>query len=484
VTPPRRQLGFSITAAIVIANMIGTGVFTSTGYQAHDLHDPVTILLAWVVGGVLALCGAAAYAELGAMMPRAGGEYVYLSEAYHPAVGFLSGWVSLTAGFSAPIAVSALAFATYLARLVPGLGASTAWLTASLDLGGHHLFAIVLGAREAVAILLIVVVTALHAFDTKVGGWVQAGFTAAKVTLIIGFIALGLLVGHGDWHNLHRQSGGLANLTTPSFAMALMYVSFAYSGWNAAAYVAGEVVRPARTLPRSLLAGTGVVMTLYVLLNLVFLYAVPSDRLAGPTDGFDPIIEVGDVAARQLFGDRAGQLVTSVIALALVSAVSAMVMAGPRIYAAMAASGALPEPLGRHSRRGVPTFAVLTQGVIGVLFVLVGDLGQLIRFVGFTLAIFAALTVGALFVLRSRGHRGPYRTLGYPVTPILFIALSGWIAVAQIQEHFQESLVVLVVLAVGGLLYGLFGRGAARRVDGRSEGLPEARMVNGDAIDT
>ena len=461
MTPPRRQLGFSITAAIVIANMIGTGVFTSTGFQAHDLHDPATILIAWIVGGGLALCGAAAYAELGAMMPRAGGEYVYLSEAYHPALGFLSGWVSLTAGFSAPIAVAALAFATYLARLVPALAAQAAWLTANLDIAGYHLFTIALGAREAVAIALIAVVTALHAFDTRIGGWVQAGFTAAKVLLIVGFIAFGLLVGHGDWRNLASQGGGLANLTTPSFAIALMYVSFAYSGWNSAAYVAGEVVQPERTLPRSLFVGTGVVMTLYVLLNLVFLYAVPSDVLAGPSDSVSPVIEVGDAAARQLFGDRAGQLVTSVIALALVSAVSAMVMAGPRIYAAMAADRALPEPLSRHSRRGVPTTAVVTQGVLGALFVLVGDLGQLIRFVGFTLSIFAALTVGALFVLRSRGYRAPYRTPGYPLTPILFIALSGWIAYAQIVEHFRESLVVLVVLVVGGVLYHAFGRGTS-----------------------
>jgi APA family basic amino acid/polyamine antiporter len=456
VTPPRRQLGFSITAAIVIANMIGTGVFTSTGFQARDLHDPSTILIAWVIGGVLALCGAAAYAELGAMMPRAGGEYVYLSEAYHPALGFLSGWVSMTAGFSAPIAVSALAFATYLARLAPGIAVPT----------------------EVIAIGLIVVVTAMHAFDTRIGGWVQAGFTAAKVALIVGFISFGLGVGHGDWHNLHSQGGGLANLTTPSFAMALMYVSFAYSGWNAAGYVAGEVRRPERTLPRSLLAGTGVVMALYVLLNLVFLYAVPSDVLAGPSDGAGPVIEVGDAAARQLFGDRAGALVTSVIALALVSAVSAMVMAGPRVYAAMAADGALPEPLSRHSRRGVPTIAVITQGVLGVVFVLVGDLGQLIRFVGFTLAIFAALTVGALFVLRARGYRAPYRTLGYPVTPLLFIALSGWIAYAQIQANLRESLVVLAVLAVGGALYHTFGRGSRPGAGAGTGGLPGARVVD------
>lgn len=459
MTPPRRQLGFSITSAIVIANMIGTGVFTSTGLLAHGVHDPATILIAWIVGGVLALCGAAAYAELGAMMPEAGGEYVYLSRAYHPAVGFLSGWVSLTAGFSASIAASALAFASYLAKLIPALAPPA--------------------AQGAVAITLIALVTSLHAFDTRLGGWVQAGFTTAKVLLIAGFVALGLAFGHGDWDNLHGQHGGLANLTTPSFAIALMYVSFAYSGWNAAAYVAGEVRRPEATLPRSLLAGTGIVMALYVLLNLVFLYAVPSEVLAGPaapSGEFHGIVEVGDAAARALLGDRAAALVTSVIALTLVSAVSAMVMAGPRVYVGMAARGALPEPLGRHSRRGVPTIAVVTQGALAVVFVLVGDLGALIRFAGFSLAIFAALTVAAVFVLRRRGHRAPYRTIGYPVTPILFIALSGWIAYAQIAENPQESLVVLGVLALGGVLYGVFGRGTAPA--GRRSGtLPEARVI-------
>ena len=460
MTPPRRQLGFAITAAIVVANMIGTGVFTSAGFQAHDLHDPATILIAWVVGGVLALCGAATYAELGAMMPSAGGEYVYLREAYHPAVGFMSGWVSLTAGFSAPIAVSALAFSTYLAKLVPGVASDATWLSAHLDVSGHGV-TVALGIKQAVAIGLIAVITAMHAFDTRLGGRVQAGFTVAKVLLIIGFVGGGLVFGSGDWHNLRSQHGGLANVGTPSFAMALMYVSFAYSGWNAAGYVASEVERPGKTLPRALLAGTGIVMALYVLLNLVFLYAVPSDTLAGPTTGGSPIVEVGDAAARQLFGDRAGQLVASVIALALVSAVSAMVMAGPRVYAAMAADRALPRQLAYHSKRGVPTVAVIAQGVLGILFVLVGDLGQLIRFAGFTLALFAALTVTALFVLRARGRRAPYRTFGYPVTPILFITLSGWIACAQLKEHFWESLVVVGVLAVGGLLYGMFGRRSA-----------------------
>ena len=234
MTPPRRQLGLSIAAAIVIANMIGTGVFTSAGFQAASLHDPRTMLLTWIVGGVLALCGAAAYAELGAMMPRAGGEYVYLREAHHPAVGFMSGWVSLTAGFSAPIAVAALAFARYVSRLVPAI-AGAPWTVIDVSIGGHHLINITIGPQQALAIALIVAIASMHAIDTKVGGWVQAVFTAAKVLLIVGFILGGLAVGAGHWSHLAPQDGGLANVASRNFAVSLMYVSFAYSGWNAAA---------------------------------------------------------------------------------------------------------------------------------------------------------------------------------------------------------------------------------------------------------
>jgi len=485
MTPPRRQLGLLITAAIVIANMIGTGVFTSTGFQAVSLHDPWTILAAWVVGGVLALCGAAAYAELGAMMPEAGGEYVYLREAYHPAVGFMSGWVSLTAGFSAPIAVAALAFARYVSKLFPALQAQDAWAKLSITIAYHHLVNVTIGVQQVLAIALILAITSVHSFDTKLGGWVQAVFTAAKVLLLVGFIGGGLLVGHGDWSHLASHSGGLANIGTRSFAISLMYVSFAYSGWNAAAYIAGEIKKPETTLPRALFLGTGIVMALYVLLNLVFFYAVPPGVLAG-SNGAGPVFEVGDIAARALFGDTAGRLITSVIALALVSAVSAMVMAGPSVYSAMAKARALPRPLARYGRRGVPAVAVITQGVVGCGFAMVGDPDVLIRLVGFTLAIFAALTVGALFVFRARGLRAPYKTIGYPVTPIAFIVLSAWIACAQIDEHPRESLIVVAVLAVGGLWYALFDRGSAlapagRRPEALPEVLPQARVVGGDS---
>jgi basic amino acid/polyamine antiporter, APA family len=442
VTPPKRQLGFVVVVAIVIANMIGTGIFTGTGFNAAALHDPTTILLAWTIGGVLALCGATCYAELGSMMPRAGGEYVYLREAYHPIVGFMSGWISLTAGFSMPIALSAKLFGKYVAVLVPGISG--------------------VGAQDAIAIGLIVAITALHAFDTKIGGRVQAAFTAMKVAMIVVFIGAGFIVGTGSWGHFASEAGGVAtNLPTKSFAIQLLYISLAYSGWNAAAYIAGEIEHPSKTLPRALLLGTGVVMALYLLLNVIYFYALPSSQLAG-------VAEVGSVAAVALFGATAGGLLTSLIALALISAVSAMVMAGPRVYASMAADRALPHQLGTFSKRGVPSRAVFVQGGLAITFVLVAKIPELIEFVGFTLAISAALTVGGLFILRRRGMRGAYRAFGYPLTPILFISLSAWIAYAKIAAQPRQSAYVLAILAAGAIAYAVAPKQPA---------LPEARVV-------
>ncbi len=503
MTPPRRQLGLGVTAAIVVANMIGVGVFTNTGFQARGLHDPMTILLCWVVGGVIALCGAAAYAELGSMMPKAGGEYVYLREAYHPAVGFMSGWVSLTAGFSAPIAVAAITFARYMGRVFPALHGDVLWAEHSLDLGDTHLFTIRFGLEHVIAISLISAVALLHSFDAKIGGWVQALFTAVKVVLIVLFILGGLLVGTGDTHNFASQSGGFGNVGTMGFAISLMYVSFAYSGWNAAAYIASDVRDPGRTLPRALLLGTGAVMLLYVLINVVFFYAVPSDVLAGPPDCPDiakvgkeivekmqaagtcggAVYEVGHAAASALFGARIGQLVSSVISLALVSAVSAMIMAGPRVYAAMAANRALPAKLAVHNRRGVPVTAVITQAILACIFAVVGDPDTLIRFVGFTLAIFAGLAVVAVFILRRRGMSGAYKTFGYPVTPIVFVAASLWITIAQVKDRPMESAIIGLVLAAGGLVYWLTTRGKPPMpnendpVEDPSPSVPVARVV-------
>ena len=443
MTPPKRQLGIAVASAIVIANMIGAGVFTSAGFQAaYSFKDPLTMMSTWVVGGVIALCGAAAYAELGSLMPRAGGEYVYLREAYHPAVGFMSGWVSLVVGFSAPIAAAALLFASYIAALFPALGGVV--------------------ETKIIACVLIAAMTALHVFDTRLGSRVQTWFTIIKVLLIVGFVVAGLLVGSGDWGHFASRGDGLSTLGTragaANYATALMYVSFAYSGWNAAAYIAGEIKDPQHTLPRALLLGTGVVMLLYITLNLVFLYAVPPEAMA-----VDPIKQpVGDLAARALFGTHAGDLLSSMIALALMSAVSAMMMAGPRVYATMAADHALPKPLAYYSKRGVPSVAVVVQCVLAMAFAIASDPDGLMRLVGFTLAMFAALTVGAVFVFRARGKVAAYRMPGYPVTPVLFIAVSVWTVYFGVSAQPALSLEIVAVLVVGTVVYLATSRGKPR----------------------
>jgi APA family basic amino acid/polyamine antiporter len=439
VTPPKRQLGIAVAAALVIANMIGAGVFTIPGFQAaYSFQDPWVMMSTWLVGGIVALCGAAVYAELGSLMPRAGGEYVYLREAYHPVIGFMSGWVSLIVGFSAPIAAAALLFASYVGAVVPAL---------------HGTVAI-----KTIACALILGMTALHAFDTRVGGRVQTGFTIAKVVLIAVFVLAGLFIGDGDWG--HFSTGGKsplghlgAQLSTTAgaaaYATALMYVSFAYSGWNAAAYIAGEIEQPQRTLPRALLLGTGLVMLLYIGLNLIFIYALPPVLM-----GVDPIKSpVGDLAARALFGTHAGDLLSSLIALALMSAVSAMMMAGPRVYATMAADHALPKPLAHYSERGVPSVAVGVQCALAVGFAILSDPDQLIEWVGFSLSFFAALTVGAVFVFRMRGKVAPYRTPGYPVTPVVFLSLSLWAVYYGAKARPLLAIAMAIVLVLGAVIY-------------------------------
>jgi basic amino acid/polyamine antiporter, APA family len=443
MTPPKRQLGVMIAAALVVANMIGAGVFTGAGFQAaYQFKDPLSMMSTWVVGGVLAFAGAGCYAELGSLMPHAGGEYIYLRDAYHPVVGFMSGWVSLVVGFSAPIAAAALLFASYLGAIAPALASSA--------------------MMKVVACIVIAGMTALHAVDTRVGGRVQTVLTTIKVLLIAGFVIAGVTIGTGDWGHFASRGDGLANLGTragaSSYANALMYVSFAYSGWNAAAYIAGEIDRPQRTLPRALLLGTGVVMLLYIALNLVFIYAVTPEQMA-----VDPIKQpVGAIAARALFGQHAGDLLSALIALALMSAVSAMMMAGPRVYATMAADHALPRPLAYYSKRGVPVVAVIVQAVLAIAFAIFSDPDGLVRLVGFTLAIFAALTVGAVFVFRARGKISPFRVPGYPLTPLLFLALSAWTVFFGVTSQPKISAEIAAVLVVGGLLYFFTSRGKAR----------------------
>ena len=431
----QRPLTLTAAIALVVANMIGTGIFTSTGYMAFGVDGGEPILYGWLIGGVLALSGAAVYGELGAMMPRAGGEYVYLSESFRPGVGFLSGWVSLVVGFSAPIAAAANAFGAYLGKSVP-------WIDGT-----------------AAGVALIVIITGLHCISVVLGARVQTFFSLLKVALIVFFILAGLLVGDGDWSNVSSGSGAEA-VTTSAFAVSLVYISFSYSGWNAAAYVAGEIRRPERNLPLALLIGTGLVTLLYLGLNLIFLYAAPPSEMAG-------VKEVGELAATNLFGASVGQLLSLLIAIALVSSVSAMIMAGPRVYMAMAEDGLFFRIMAEKNTGGSPIISVLVQGVLAVIFLLVARFDELINYIGFTLSIFATLTVVGAFVLRIKRPDAvrPYRTLGWPVTPLLFIALNVWMIYFLVSQRWKESLAGAATLVAGGVVFFAWRQLSAKRAN-------------------
>ncbi len=422
-----RPLSLTAAIALVVANMIGTGIFTSTGFTAAGVPGGVPILIAWGLGGAIALSGAAVYGELGALMPRAGGEYVYLSEAFRPWVGFLSGWVSLVVGFSAPIAAAANAFGAYSHK-------SVGWID-----------------PMAAGAVLIVVVTALHAASVVIGARVQTVFSLLKVGLILFFIVAGLLVGDGNAANLTAGVGASA-VTTGAFASSMVFIAFTYSGWNAAAYVAGEIDRPQRNLPRALLIGTAIVTVLYVGLNAIFLYAAPPAQMAG-------VKEVGELAATRLFGSEAGRLLSGLIAFALVSSVSAMVMAGPRVYMAMAEDGMFFKALARKNSGGAPVVSVLVQGALSLLLLFIARFDQLINYIGFTLAISASLTVIAALVLRVKrpAAERPYRSLGWPVTPILFVGFNLWMIYFVVKMRPVECAAGAGTLIAGGLLFLFLG---------------------------
>ncbi len=431
----QRPLGAVHAAALVVASMVGTGVFTTTGVLLTSLPSPAVVLVAWALSGLLALCGAAVYAELSAMMPRAGGEYVYVSRAFGPAAGFMSGWVALIVGFAAPTAGGALGFASYVHALVPALP------TLGLE------------------IALIVVLTAVHMFDVRFGARLQTGLAGLVVAVIVVFVAAALVTGGMAFTNLAaaapqaespRNIGAVA--TAGAFAVSLVQISYAYSGWNGAAYVAGEVRDPARALPRALVIGTGLVTLLYLLLNVVFLCAVPPAALAGH-------VNVAHIAAGALFGAGGAQVVSSLVALTAAGFVSAMLMSGPRVAVAMAQDGAFFRALGRGNARGAPTLAVGLQGALAIVAVLTAKFDQLLVYVGFTLTLNAAAAVLAAFVLRRRdpGER-PHHALGWPYSGVLFLAMSAFMIVLAVRERPWESTAALATLVAGGIAYAAWHR--------------------------
>ena len=410
---------------VVIANMIGTGVFTSLGFQLLEIQSGFIILMLWFIGGLTALCGALTYAELGSALPRSGGEYNFLSRIYHPGAGFVSGWISATIGFAAPSALVAITFGTYMASAVPGL--SPTWLAA----------------------LLIVVLAGVHSSNRRASGGTQRAFTYLKVGLIGTFCILtwALVETPQDIRLLPARGDG-ALLASGAFAVALIYVNYAYTGWNAATYLLDELERPAQTLSKILLTGTGIVLVLYLLLNFSFLYAAPVDAMAGR-------IEIGYIAARFVLGESGAAIMGMVLALLLVSTVSAMTLAGPRVLQVVGQDFRIFRLLARTNADGVPRVAILFQSALALGFVLTASFESILVFAGFTLGISSALTVAGVFVLRLRepSLKRPYRVPLYPIPPLIFLAVTGWTLVYITIARPLESLAGLAIIGLGVVCY-------------------------------
>ncbi len=444
-----RRLGLFPAANLVIASMIGAGIFTTSGLLLQELGDPVVMLLLWLVGGVLALCGALCYGALGAAMPRAGGEYVYLGELYHPILGFLTGWVSFFVGFSAPLAASSLGCAEYLGQAFPAL----------VEWGDPVLL------KKLLAILIIVSLAAIHLRGIELGALVQNWLTMGKVLLIVALILAGFTLGQGSLGNL-----GAGQPLPPGVAgwkpmgLSLMWIMFAYSGWNASAYIGSEIRDPERTLPRSLLVGTGLVMLLYLGLNLLFVFAVPPEEMSG-------VIAVGGLAASRLFGGSFEALLSALIAFALLSAISALIVLGPRVYYAMARDGYFFQFAARvHPVFRVPTWSILLQCSLAVVMVASGTFDQILTYMGFCLGIFPIVAVLGVFKLAWAQRRGlgvaasPFRIPGHPLPAIVFAAGTGLTLILAYMERPVESTIALVTVALGVPAFFLFRRFGTRSV--------------------
>lgn len=434
----RHHFRHSTVAAVVVANMIGTGVFTSLGFQLLDIQSGFVLLMLWVVGGIAALCGAMTYAELGAALPRSGGEYNFLSEIYHPAAGFVSGWVSATIGFAAPVALAAFTFAAYG--------------TSVLQTDVHP------WVQKLVAAALVVVLTVVHAGSRRGSGGLQMLFTVLKVAVIVAFSLTALVaVDVPQALPFLPVEGDGALLTSGAFAVSLIYVSYAYTGWNAATYLSSELENPQRSLPLILFTGTFVVMLLYVALNYVFLKVAPIESMTGQ-------LEIGYIAAEAAYGNIGGRFTGLVLALLLVSTVSAMTIAGPRVLQVIGEDIPGLRFLAATNADGIPSRAIAIQSALAVAFILSSTFESVLVFAGFTLALNSLATVAGVFVLRRTRPDlpRPYRTFGYPVTPLVYLALTGWTLTFVLLTERREALLGLGLVAVGLAIYYLAG--GARRV--------------------
>ena len=419
-----RGLGPLDGAAIIVSNVIGSGIFIVPVFVAQAVPDPAAMLGVWLAGGVLAFAGAMAYSELAALRPRAGGEYVYLREAFGPLAGFLTGWTSFVAGFSGAIAASAVGLATYLGRFLPAAGDTTPLLTIPLGL-----LTLSVSPQSVVALTAIAALTGVHVVGIGPGRVVQNVLAGLKVLVLVVLVTLGFSFGQGATANFSQSAGPVA---VSAWMLALIPVMFSYSGWNAAAYVAEEMRDPSRNVPLAMGIGTIAVVAIYLVLNLLYLYALP---VAAP--------------------------LAAASAVMIAASVSAMVLAGPRVYYAMAQDGQFFSAMARvHPRYRTPTTAIIAQSLWSGVLVLTGTFDQLVEYTGFAVVLFSGIAVTVVFVLRRRepGAPRPYRAWGYPIAPLVFVVASLAMVANAIWRSPETSLAGLAIIAAGVPIYFLAWR--------------------------
>jgi APA family basic amino acid/polyamine antiporter len=418
-----------VATAIVIADMIGVGVFTSLGFQVKDIPSGFSILLLWTVGGLVALCGVFSYSELGAMFPRSSGEYNFLTRAYHPAFGFLAGWVSATVGFAAPVALAAMAFGEYGRSVAPG------------------------APPLALAMGLVWVVSIVQLCGVRHSSTFQLVATIVKVALIVAFLIAGFVIGTPQPISFAPSAGDFAHVTSAPFAIGLVFVMYSFSGWNAATYIVGEMHLPQQNLPRALLAGTLIVLVLYVALNAVFLHTTPIDQLSGQLD-------VARIAGGQIFGEIGGRIAGAMICIGLISSTSAMMWIGPRVMMTMGEDIPALRIFARKSSNGAPAYAILFQLAIAGLLLFTRSFEAVLDFIQFDLlfcSFFAVLGVIKLRITRPDLHR-PYRAWGYPVTPLVFLLVTGFMMYHLLVDRPLQSSLGVLIMVSGLLIYAAFRR--------------------------
>jgi basic amino acid/polyamine antiporter, APA family len=418
-----------VATAIVVADMVGVGVFTSLGFQVKDIPSGFSILALWIIGGLVALCGVFSYGELGAMFPRSSGEYNFLSRAYHPAFGFLAGWVSATVGFAAPVALAAMAFGEYAKSII----------------GGSPSIALAIGVVWLVSIVQLCGVQHSSNF--------QLIATALKVVLIAAFLIAGFLMGAPQPISFAPSVSDLAHIASAPFAIGLVFVMYSFSGWNAATYIIGEMRMPQRNLPRAMLAGTSIVLLLYLALNAVFLRTAPIDSLAGQ-------IDVASIAGSYIFGDLGGRIVAAMICIGLVSSISAMMWIGPRVMMTMGEDIPAIRLFARKSGNGAPAYAILLQLAVATVMLFTRSFEAVLDFIQFALLFCSFFTVLGVIKLRIT-HPDlprPYRAFGYPLTPAVFLLVTAFMMYYLLVERPLQAFLGMLIMMSGLAIYAIFRR--------------------------